>query len=219
MDNSPVYYTAEQTGIIERYLDDKLGPEDNGAVMHEHHSDYVHTDVYIREYKGKGIVFTTVGMGARKMKVPDGAFGRIELVMFGSTALCMDPDDPEIKKIYTVCSELVKLSKYPFANDTWLGRLHTINASDKFAAEFGYRYFLLSPHLNFAYLSDNDAVCFLKLIPIYEKEREWIISNEDGSRRFSEAFYELMEIHGKRMYFFDEPRELIIPRDENVLSC
>ena len=85
------------------------------------------------------------------------------------------------KSKFLIANELVKISKFPFRNKTWLGPFHTINASEEFSKEFGFHYFL------FDVLGEYDnSVVILKCIPVYEDEYTAICSTQAGSIDFLE---------------------------------
>ena len=87
------------------------------------------------------------------------------------------------KQTFLIANELIKISKFPFRNNTWLGPFHTINASEEFIKEFGFKYFI------FDVLSEYDnSVVILKCIPIYESEYEAVCSTQTGSIDFLEKY-------------------------------
>ena len=196
-------YTPEQMEEIIEFIEENYG---NGEfIAHEVESEFVHTDVNISDDREtKSLV--TFGMGAGRMNAPVEPFERIELVM---NATC-DVD------IIVPLGELVRLSKYPFRNDTWLGMGHTLNFTDDFKKAFGYEYILLAPSsLVFSPRDTTNGVknvVFLTVVPIYEDEREWIVEN--NSFVYLDLLYTKF---GDDMFKVDVKREHYIPSEEDLL--
>ena len=198
-------YTPKQMEEIIEFIAKNY--EGDGYIAHETESDYVHTDVYIAEDEENGMRdFITFGMGAGRMNAPVEPFERIELVISAS----QDID------IIVPLGELVRLSKYPFRNDTWLGMGHTVNFTDDFNKTFGYEYVLLAPtSLVFSPRDTTNGVknvIFLTVVPIYKDEREWIVEND--SFVYMDLLYNKF---GDDMFKVDVKREHYIPSEEDLL--
>ena len=133
MNKIPHMYSARQMEEIENFITDKFG--DSAYIAHEAESEYIHTDTMIVTTENGGQAFVTFGMGARKMDTPFGE-KRCELVMLTGESFDIQSDEWPI-----IALELTSISKFPFREDTWIGRGHTMNASDKFKETFGYEYF------------------------------------------------------------------------------
>ena len=125
-------YTPKQMEEIIEIISEIFGAGE--FIAHETKSEYVHTDVNISD-DGEMKNFVTFGMGAGRMNAPVEPFERIELIMNAS----QDVD------ITIPLGEIVRLSKFPFRNDTWLGIGHTLSFTDHFKNAFGYEYILLAP--------------------------------------------------------------------------
>lgn len=195
-------YTPKQMEEIIGFIEENFG--EGEFIAHETESEYVHTDVNISD-DGEMKNLVTFGMGAGRMNAPVESFERIELVMNAS----QDVD------IIVPLGELVRLSKYPFRNDTWLGMGHTVNFTDDFKKAFGYEYILLAPSsLVFSprdTTNDVKNVIFLTVVPIYKDEREWIVEN--NSFVYLDLLYNKF---GDDMFKVDVNREHYIPTDEEV---
>ncbi len=212
MKKDPVFYTEQQMNEIEAFINEQWGDNKDGYIVHEIESKYVHTDVsIIEDSEGGGITLATFGMGAREMKSPFPNYDRIELVMYGSSGLRAKEDEKLNKKNMIACSELVRLSKYPFANDTWFGHGHTINASEGFTKTFGYQFFFFMEYNHAPALSDLGKVRFLLAVPVYEDERNWMASHDDGSQRFFDAYFDSFADDDNSIFMIDVPRKHIIP--------
>ena len=109
---------------------------------------------------------------------------------------------------------LVGVSKYPFRADTWLGLGHTLDAGDAFRKEFGYEFFLFLP-VKESEIKGLGTVQFLQLIPVYEKERDWMAARGDGSIRFLRAYLDAFEGRDEDIFCIDAPRKVIIPADDD----
>ena len=197
-------YTPKQMEEIIGFIEENFG--EGEFIAHERESEYVHTDVNISD-DGEMKNLVTFGMGAGRMNAPVESFERIELVMNAS----QDVD------IIVPLGELVRLSKYPFRNDTWLGMGHTVNFTDDFKKAFGYEYVLLAPSsLVFSPRDTTNGVknvIFLTVVPIYKDEREWIVEN--NSFVYLDLLYNKF---GDDMFKVDVKREHYIPSEEDVLS-
>ena len=195
-------YTPKQMEEIIGFIEENFGGGE--FIAHERESEYVHTDVNISD-DGEMKNLVTFGMGAGRMNAPVEPFERIELVMSVSQNI----------DIIVPLGELVRLSKYPFRNDTWLGMGHTVNFTDDFNKTFGYEYVLLAPSsLVFSPRDTTNGVknvIFLTVVPIYKDEREWIVEN--NSFVYLDLLYNKF---GDDMFKVDVKREHYIPTDEEV---
>ena len=196
-------YTPKQMEEIIEIISENFGAGE--FIAHETKSEYVHTDVNISD-DGEMKNFVTFGMGAGRMNAPVESFERIELVMNAS----QDVD------IIVPLGEIVRLSKYPFRNDTWLGMGHTVNFTDDFKKAFGYEYVLLAPSsLVFSprdTTNDVKNVIFLTVVPIYKDEREWIVEN--NSFVYLDLLYNKF---GDDIFKVDVKREHYIPSNADIL--
>ncbi len=212
MNKRAVYYTEEQENEILAFINKEWGEDGAGLLAHEIQSEYVHTDVAVRENtENECMAFVTFGMGAKEIDSPLPEYRRTELIAYASLAMKYASDDKQRRKQLVACSELVRLSKYPFANSCWFGPGHTINASDVFKEAFGYQYFIFAEYCETAELSRIGNVCFLVAIPIYEDERAWIVEHRDGSSRFLRAYLDSFEPEDNDIFAIDIPRKHIIP--------
>ena len=174
--NNKAIMNYEYSTEFENFITDNIGEIEN--IVHEIVSEYVHTDVAIVHDEDE-TTFVTFGVGAREMDAPEGMYKRFEIAMSASKETLTD------KQILLIANELVKISKFPFRNKTWLGPFHTINASEEFSKEFGFHYFL------FDVLGEyEDSVVVLKCIPVYEGEYAAICSTPTGSIDFLEKYYD-----------------------------
>lgn len=195
-------YTPKQMEEIIGFIEENFG--EGEFIAHERESEYVHTDVNISD-DGEMKNFVTFGMGAGRMNAPVEPFERIELIMNAS----QDVD------ITIPLGEIVRLSKFPFRNDTWLGIGHTLSFTDHFKNAFGYEYILLASS-SFVFSPKDTtngvkSVIFLNVIPIYKDEREWIVEN--NSFVYLDLLYNKF---GDDMFKVDVRREHYIPTDEEV---
>lgn len=174
--NNRAIMNYEYSTEFENFITDNIGKIEN--IIHEIVSEYVHTDVAI-VHDEEETTFVTFGVGAREMDAPEGMYKKIEMAMSASKDTLTD------KQTLLIANELVKISKFPFRNKTWLGPFHTINASEEFSKEFGFQYFL------FDVLGEyENSVVVLKCIPIYEDEYTAICSTPSGSIDFLEKYYD-----------------------------
>ena len=174
--NNKAIMNYEYSTEFENFITDNIGEIEN--IVHEIVSEYVHTDVAI-VHDEEETTFVTFGVGAREMDAPEGMYKKFEMAMSASKETLTD------KQTLLIANELVKISKFPFRNKTWLGPFHTINTSEEFSKEFGFQYFL------FDVLGEyENSVVVLKCIPIYEDEYTAICSTPSGSIDFLEKYYD-----------------------------
>ena len=197
---SPTLYNPVQLEQIQNFIYENFGGEEDGLIAHELTSEYVHTDVQIVAPEGRSRTFVTFGMGAREMNAPHPDLAHVELVMCASKDLDIYSEDA-----MKIANELVSLSKFPFRENTWLHHCHTINASDAFREAFGFDAFALIS-IDFTELDGIGEVNFLLAVPIYKKEREWMMNTDVYG-----GYLWLEEEFGNQMYFADSRRNSFIP--------
>ena len=207
MDKTPVMYITEQMEQMQKWITEHYGESDS-YLVHEIVSEYVHTDVQIAVLPDRARNFVTFGMGARKMNAPEEALERVELVMSASPAL-----ELQSERGMSLLGELTAMSKFPFRKDTWLGPGHTLPLSDRFRDTFGYDCALLVPDEEVVHIPETGPVCFLRVIPIYRDEREWIMEN--GSFLYADYLYGKI---GEKMFWMDQPREHFIPDEDEAMD-
>ncbi len=204
MNKTPTHYTDEQMAEIQEIINNNFTKDEEGYIMHEISSDYVHTDVQTGYINNKQRSFVTFGMGSREMNSPTN-LKRCELAMYSSKKI-----DPSSQDGFNISSELVHLSKFPFKKDTWFGPGHTINATKEFTERFGFTSFAFSEPDVVANLTGiKDDIAFLPIVPIYDDEREWMMAHRTDL--FLGALYER---YGNAMFNVDSGRKHFIPDDD-----
>lgn len=199
MNTQVIFYPEEEREELCEFIEKKFGP-DCRFISHELDSEYVHTDVQLLTSENGNREFVTSGMGARPMNSPTD-FERTELVMSSSTV-----PDTTASESYLICNELRNLSKFPFRNDTWFGPGHTINVSEAFEERFGYPYVAFYDSGVYAEMESVGEIGFLRAVPIYEDEYDWIVEND------TEVFLHLLhEKLGDAMFCVDCEREHVVP--------
>ena len=174
--NNKVIIDYEYSNEFESFIVDNFGEIEN--VAHEIVFEHVHSDVAIVNDEDE-TTFITFGVGAREMDAPEGMYKRFEISMSASRDTLTD------KQTFLIANELMKISKFPFKNKTWLGPFHTINASEEFSKEFGFKYFLFDVLAEY-----NNSVVVLKCIPVYEGEYTAICNTRTGSIDFLKKYYD-----------------------------
>ena len=190
------YYTEEQMDAVLNFIQKSFSNGEEGFVGHEIESEYVHTDVAVVTAKEGSRCYATFGMGAREMNSPVAHLARAELVMFASPEMELTGEEALV-----IASELQYLSKIPFHNDTWLGPGHTVPASQHFRKTFGFDAFVLDV-VAASEFEDLGKVLFLMAIPIYQKEREKMMSGNTF-----EIMDVLLEEFGDALYYADSGRK------------
>ena len=165
-------YAPEQLTEIQTYIATNFGSNQTDYIAHELESKYVHTDVLIVDNQTDLKVYASIGMGARKMNSPIDSLQNIEIMGFASKKLDISSDNSLM-----IASEITRLTKFPFSENTWFGPGHTVNASEEFKKAFGYDYFLFTYSGFSLEVSDIGNINYLTLIPLYENERNYIVEN------------------------------------------
>lgn len=202
MNKTAIMYTDKQFEELENFIEENFGSHYD-YIVHELTSEYIHTDTFLLKSLCGEKIFVTCGMGARTMTTPNG-FIRCELIMKASKKFVSTRKEGMI-----LASELTRISKFPFREDTWLGTGHTIDVSKEFRETFGYDFFAFMKLPISAELSGmKENINFLLVIPMYEAEREWCVKNH------TLAFLEkLNEKHKGKEVYADFKREIFIPDD------
>ncbi len=197
MNNLPIMLTPEEMEDMQAFIVERFG-ESQPLLMHEIKSEYVHTDIAIVNSPSGEPTFVTFGVSARPMTAPLKELSLAELVAYTSPDFNGTSEEAKV-----VGGELMRLARYPFANDSWFGEGHTIDASTLFQETFGYDAFLFLDSGE-TYTDDNERrVRFLSLIPLYESERLFIMEQctANGFLRV------LFDRYGDAAYHWDVARE------------
>ncbi len=202
MNKTPYMYNDIQLKEIEEYIEDNFGSQ-FPCLVHEIVSAYVHTDTFLIKTKEGQSAFVTCGMGAREMNTPNN-FKRCELVMQAGKDFV-----PTSEQALILAGELVRISKFPFREKTWLGTGHTMDASEKFKETFGFDYFaFVKLPLSTKLTGMKNDINFLMAVPIYEEERQWCVNNH------TLAFLDkLNEKYNGKQLCADFKRDVFIPND------
>jgi len=190
MNKNPIVYDEDQLEEIEQFIETQWGAGENGYVCHELTSEYVHTDIQVNG-DDEGTILSTFGMGARAINSPLPDFEHIELLMYASPILAEDSANDH-SRVLTACAELVRLSKYPFREDSWIGPGHTIDASDEFCETFGYPYFLFLEYPYKATVTGVGKITYLVVVPVFEDEVTQMIEREEYAT-FMQDYYAYFE--------------------------
>lgn len=188
----PAIYSEEEMAAVEDFIVAGFGGFDE--VFHEIVSPDIHVDiVIIPPAEGRNYhTLITMGMGAFRMDVPrqfrDYCSDRAEIMV----TLPADWDiKSDAEEDYWPVRWLKVLARLPINNDTWLGWGHTIPNGEPFADDTELSDVILQTPL----LREERMICtlpgggeveFFHMIPLYEEEREFKISN--GSEMLFELF-------------------------------
>lgn len=209
----PVFYdeiNAYAMDEVSGFLDEAFGGDKacEGMIAHELVSEYVHTDIRVIEPEDDIRTFATFGMGARETFSPLPQYRHVELVMQAAPRGEYEPGSTQL----VICSELQNISKYPFRNYTWLGPGHTINAGRKFKETFGYDFFLFVQYHHSLEVRGVGEVSFLMAVPVYEDERNWMASHENGSMLWFDEYLKSRR-DDEPIGLVDMPRKHLIPEE------
>ncbi|MGN0594386.1 MAG: suppressor of fused domain protein [Hominimerdicola sp.] len=176
----PIMYDEEEMLTVEKHIEKYFGKFE--TVLHEIYSPDIHVDICVvpptkeRDY----YILSTMGMGARKMNVPeelaDHKLDRAEL------AICLPSDwkvNDEDEKWYWPIRLLKSLARLPISCDTWLGFAHTITHEAPYADNTALcGSILIRPQsvddsADICVLPNGDEINFYFILPIYEQEMDF----------------------------------------------
>ena len=196
---SPVLYEEEELDALEAHITRHFGPYDN--VFHELYSPDIHVDIAIINPTPARPFYTlvTMGMGARRMAVPDELSGegldRAELLV------CLPPNwdlQDAAEESYWPIRWLKILARLPGEEGSWLGWGHTVGSQGPLADNTALAgLMLISPCLEedtpgllplpgseeaaFCPLPGGERVCFYQMLPLYTEEMELKLAQDaDG---------------------------------------
>ena len=186
--SQPEVYTESEMDTIEEHIDKYFGKVEN--VFHELVSPDIHVDICIippaeeRDY----YTLVTMGMGARRMNVPDELaeykLERAELAIALPANWKLDQESIKDEKWYWPIRLLKSLARLPIANDTWLGYGHTMDNENDFAENTKLCAAILVAPQD---VEDGGEVCtlpsgedvnFYQVIPLYRDEMEYKIAHD-----------------------------------------
>lgn len=163
-------YNEKESEQVENELEKNFGAITK--IYHEIVSDDVHIDI-AEVAETETMPFQklfTIGMGAKKMRVPAGIskkeFERAELALF--LAHPVNGDWP-----FTM---LKTIARMPFRQNTWIGHGHTIDLGEEIAEGHAFRgALLLSLHGNGSglKLTGGKKINYYLVIPLYPKEMQY----------------------------------------------
>ena len=199
--NNVISYSEDEMKALDNHIEKFFGVFEN--VFHEIISHDIHVDIVVIEPTPKRnyYVLVTMGMGAKKMNVPDELkdlnLTRAELLV------CLPPDwkldSLDDEKWYWPLRWLKILARLPIEENSWLGFGHTIPNGAPFAENTSFGTILLGyPNLfgkksMVCKLPNGEEVNFYQLIPLYNEEVEYKLKNN------AEALLKLM---GKKEFEF-----------------
>jgi tetratricopeptide (TPR) repeat protein len=181
----PELYSEEELTCIQDHITRYFG--ENNTVFHELVSPDIHIDIVIIEPSPARnyYVLVTMGMGAHRMKVPDGlqdrGVDRAELLV------CLPPDwkveETENEDYYWPLRWLKTIARLPGGEDSWIGWGHTISNGGPFTEKVRFTTMMLLYPGAFdkdsftCKMPDGSVVNFYQLVPLYEEEAQFKIKN------------------------------------------
>ena len=190
-----VLYDEDELDVIEGHISKYFGSYD--SVFHEIYSPDIHLDVVRIDPTAERnyYTFVTMGAGAYKMNLPEGA----EIPNRAEYLITLPPDwdleNTDDIRNYWPIGFLKTIARMPINYDTFLAYGHT--ASDnKENAPFADNTQLCSIALAYpeqfdfagltATLPNGEGVIFYQMIPLYEDELEFKMQCEGGMEEFEE---------------------------------
>ena len=207
----PILYEEETRERVEKFIFENFESTEDGMICHEITSEYVHSDVFnfTSDFFEGSRLYCSSGMGARSQNSLRPGYDHIELMLVGSENL---------KDDMVVNQQLVALTKYPFANSSWLGPFHTIDVIEPFKEKFGYSYLWFLPEFGEIEVEDSFesyTVKFLPLVPLYEDERNILARMDESSEILQNKLLSMVK-EEVSMFQVDNPRFSLASNLEQV---
>lgn len=207
----PILYEEETRERVEKFIFENFESTEDGMICHEITSEYVHSDVFnfTSDFFEGSRLYCSSGMGARSQNSLRPGYDHIELMLVGSENL---------KDDMVVNQQLVALTKYPFANSSWLGPFHTIDVIEPFKEKFGYSYLWFLPEFGEIEVEDSFesyTVKFLPLVPLYENERNILARMDESSEILQNKLLSMVK-EEVSMFQVDNPRFSLASNLEQV---
>ena len=178
-------YTDEELDAVEEHIAACFGAY--YEVFHEIFSPDIHVDICIVKPTPERNYYTlvTMGMGAHRMNVPEELK---HMKLDRAEVLVTLPPDWKIsddkEKWYWPLRWLKVLARLPGENDTWLGYGHTVTNEGPFAKNTKLCCIMVTMPYFFGTeahvckLPGGDEVVFYQMLPIYENEMDFKLSND-----------------------------------------
>ena len=182
--SGPEVYTIEEMEAVEEHIRKYFG--EIGHVFHELVSPDIHVDICVVPHDGERKYYTlvTMGMGARRMQVPEELakyrLERAELAIALPPDWRLDEESMKDERWYWPVRLLKVLARLPIQSDTWLGWGHTMDNQRPFAEDTKLCGAILGEPQNirkegfFCHLPGGEEINFYQVIPC--TGRSWSIS-------------------------------------------
>ncbi len=205
----PLVYSEEEMDCVENHIEKYFG--NFGEVFHEIVSPDIHVDIVIIPPSVERNFHTliTMGMGARKMDIPQ-KFNTYHLER--AEILVTLPADWDIKsndeKDYWPIRWLKILARLPITDETWLGWGHSIPNGEPFAENTRLSGVVLQhPYVSgteycTCELPNDERINFYQIIPLYEEEMQFKIEHDTERlfKRFGKGFSHVVSV-GRESFF------------------
>ena len=181
--SGPEVYTIEEMEAVEEHIRKYFG--EIGHVFHELVSPDIHVDICVVPPDGEREYYTlvTMGMGARRMQVPEELakyrLERAELAIALPPDWRLDEESMKDERWYWPVRLLKVLARLPIQSDTWLGWGHTTDNQRPFAEDTKLCGTVLAEPRNigkegfFCHLPGGEEISFYQVIPLYREELEY----------------------------------------------
>lgn len=181
--SGPEVYTIEEMEAVEEHIRKYFG--EIGHVFHELVSPDIHVDICVVPPDGERKYYTlvTMGMGARRMQVPEELakyrLERAELAIALPPDWRLDEESMKDERWYWPVRLLKVLARLPIQSDTWLGWGHTMDNQRPFAEDTKLCGAILGEPQNirkegfFCHLPGGEEINFYQVIPLYREELEY----------------------------------------------
>ena len=195
--SGPEVYTIEEMEAVEEHIRKYFG--EIGHVFHELVSPDIHVDICVVPPDGEREYYTlvTMGMGARRMQVPEELakyrLERAELAIALPPDWRLDEESMKDERWYWPVRLLKVLARLPIQSDTWLGWGHTMDNQRPFAEDTKLCGAILGEPQNirkegfFCHLPGGEEINFYQVIPLHREELEYKLEHN------AEALLEKLE--------------------------
>ena len=195
--SGPEVYTIEEMEAVEEHIRKYFG--EIGHVFHELVSPDIHVDICVVPPDGEREYYTlvTMGMGARRMQVPEELakyrLERAELAIALPPDWRLDEESMKDERWYWPVRLLKVLARLPIQSDTWLGWGHTMDNQRPFAEDTKLCGAILAEPQNirkegfFCHLPGGEEINFYQVIPLHREELEYKLEHN------AEALLEKLE--------------------------
>ena len=210
-ENARMTYTDCERRVIQHYIHDAFGPI--GRTYYDGDRENMKVDIVVCEPTEERRYYTlaTVGMGARRMRVPKAMEERN--VAFAELSVCLPPDWDLMNDTWPF-HMLKAMAHFPFRSHDMIGVGNAYHGSITRGSDFAGAFVIpaatqdrISTRLM---LPDGRIVNYYLLLPLYEDEWEYLTSRHDAAafwERYSERIGSIVVDPERESCIYDLDRD------------